>query len=176
MLSPLPCRAAALFELDAKLSLTPMSSQIDTSASLSRYEGTPAKPFARAILSSILRAIAAQSLRVRRPAISYLPGSAVDMNETFGGRLRRLRTTLGITVVDLAAAVGAAEGTIRQIENGTVKMPSFLLGLRLADHLNVDPRYLALGEGFSMSERFDAIDRRLTKLEKRFAAIPTRRR
>ena len=93
--------------------------------------------------------------------------------ETFGERLRRLRNERGITVVDLALAVGAAEGTIRQIENGSVKMPSFLLGVRLANQLNVDPNYLALGEGFSMSERFDAIERRLKQIEQRVAAIPT---
>jgi len=98
------------------------------------------------------------------------------MNETFGERVRRLRTERGITVVDLAARVGAAEGTIRQIENGSVKMPNFVLGIRLADQLNVDPQYLALGEGFNMSERFDALDRRLKKLEQRLASMPTTRR
>jgi transcriptional regulator with XRE-family HTH domain len=98
------------------------------------------------------------------------------MKELFGERLRRLRNERGITVVDLAAAVGVAEGTIRQIENGSVKMPNFALGVRLADQLNVDPRYLALGDEFSMSERFDAIERRLVKVEQRLASIPAIRR
>lgn len=98
------------------------------------------------------------------------------MSESFGERLRRLRTERGITVVDMAATAGVAEGTIRQIENGSVKTPNFVLGIRLADHLNVDPRYLALGDGFSMTERFDAIDRRLTKIEQRLATLPGARR
>lgn len=124
----------------------------------------------------MLRPLGADFLREDFPGISFLPTEALGVTETFGERLRRLRTQRGMTVVDLAAAVGAAEGTIRQIENGSVKMPNFALGLRLADQLNEDPRYLALGEGFSMTERFDAIDRRLSKLEQRVASIPTGRR
>jgi transcriptional regulator with XRE-family HTH domain len=98
------------------------------------------------------------------------------MSETFGDRLRRLREDQGLTIVALASAVGVSEGAIRQLENGHVKIPSFLLGVRLADHLNVDPRYLAFGEGSSMTERFDIIERRLAKLEQRIAAIPAPRR
>ena len=98
------------------------------------------------------------------------------MSETFGERLRRLRTEQGYTVVDLAAAVGAAEGTIRHLENGAVKSPTFLLGLRLAEHLKVDPRYLALGEGIGVAARFDAMERRLSKVEQRLASMPMPRR
>ena len=153
-----------------------MSCTTDISASLSSNNGAHGKPFSRAVLGSILRRFPKRSLRLNGPEVSFLPGSAFGMSETFGERLRRLRTEQGITVVDLAAAVGAAEGTIRQIENGSVKMPNFFLGMRLADKLNVDPQYLALGEGFSMSERFDAIERRLKKLEQRIASIPGTRR
>jgi transcriptional regulator with XRE-family HTH domain len=110
------------------------------------------------------------------PQVSFLPASALGMSESFGERLRRLRTERGLTIVDLAAAVGVAEGTIRQIETGNVKSPNFHLGLRLADHLNVDPHYLAIGEGFSMSERFEAMNKRLTKLEQRVASITASRR
>jgi transcriptional regulator with XRE-family HTH domain len=77
--------------------------------------------------------------------------------------------------VDLALSVHAAEGTLRQIENGGQKMPNYLLGMRLADALNVDPRYLAFGEGSSTTERLDALDRRLANVEPRVAAIPARR-
>ncbi|HEY6233588.1 MAG TPA: helix-turn-helix transcriptional regulator [Candidatus Elarobacter sp.] len=105
------------------------------------------------------------------------PGFSVTlMSETFGERLRRLRNEQGYTVVDLAAAVGAAEGTIRHLENGDVKSPTFLLGLRLAEQLKVDPRYLALGEGIGVAARFDALERRIAKLEQRVAAFPTPRR
>jgi transcriptional regulator with XRE-family HTH domain len=95
--------------------------------------------------------------------------------EKFGERLRRLRNERGVTVVDLAATVGAAEGTVRQIENGSTKMPNFVLGVRMADALNVDPRYLALGEGESMTERFDVIERRLATIERHLAAMTERR-
>jgi transcriptional regulator with XRE-family HTH domain len=94
------------------------------------------------------------------------------MGETFGARLRRIRSAQGVTVVDLALKVGAAEGTVRQIENGSVKMPNMALGVRMADALNVDPRYLAFGEGESTSERFDMIERRLTQLERVVAEQP----
>lgn len=98
------------------------------------------------------------------------------MTETFAQRLRRLRNDHGYSVADLASTVGASEGTIRQLENGSVKSPSFLLGIRLAERLDVDPRYLALGEGSTFSERLDALERRMAKLEQRGAAPPATRR
>jgi len=98
------------------------------------------------------------------------------MSETFAERLRRLRNEQGYTVADLAAAVGAAEGTIRHLEGGDVKSPNFLLGIRLAEQLKVDPRYLALGEGIGVAARFDAIERRVAKLEHRIASVPATRR
>jgi transcriptional regulator with XRE-family HTH domain len=110
------------------------------------------------------------------PQISFLPATALGMSEAFGERLRRLRMERGLTIVDLATSVGVAEGTIRQIETGNVKSPNFHLGLRLADHLNVDPHYLAAGEGKSISERFEAMNKRLTKLEQRVASLSASRR
>jgi transcriptional regulator with XRE-family HTH domain len=98
------------------------------------------------------------------------------MTETFAERLRRLRNEQGYTVADLAAAVGAAEGTIRHLEGGNVRSPNFLLGIRLAEQLKVDPRYLALGEGIGVTARFDALERRIAKLEQRSASDPSRRR
>lgn len=125
----------------------------------------------------MLRSPGEYILRQRFGVFSVLPGSAFGVSdETFGERVRRLRTERGLTLVELAAAAGAAEGTIRQIESGRVKSPNFHLGLRLADQLRVDPNYLALGEGFSISDRFDSIDRRLRKLEQRIASMPTPRR
>ena len=92
------------------------------------------------------------------------------MSETFGQRLRRLREELGFSVPEIASAVGASEGTIRQLESGNVKNPAFALGLRIADKLNVDPHYLALGSGFSMQDRFELLERRIERLERRVAA------
>lgn len=118
-----------------------------------------------------------RNLPVRLPGISALPGAAVgEMSETFADRLRRLRREQGYTIVDLASAVGVSEGTIRQLESGNVRSPNFLLGIRLADQLRVDPRYLALGEGLSIAERFETLERRLTKVEQRLASLPPSRR
>jgi transcriptional regulator with XRE-family HTH domain len=116
-------------------------------------------------------------LHARVPGISLLSGLALGpMSESFGERLRRLRTEQGYTAVDLAAAVATSESTIRQLESGSVKSPSFLLGIRMADQLNVDPRYLALGEGLSVAARFEALEHRVDKLERRVASIPPPRR
>lgn len=95
--------------------------------------------------------------------------------DTFGARLRRLRNERGMTVVDLAERVNAAEGSIRQLENGAVKSPGFLLGIKLADALGVDPRALALGEATSTADQLADHDQRLRALEQRLAALESRR-
>jgi transcriptional regulator with XRE-family HTH domain len=77
--------------------------------------------------------------------------------------------------MDLASAAGCSEGTLRQLESGNVKSPNFLLGIRLADVLRVDARYLATGEG-SIAETLDALSSRVAKIEQRLAAIAPRRR
>ena len=97
----------------------------------------------------------------------------VTATETFGARLRRLRVERGLGVPDLAGAVGVSEGAIRQLEAGLTKNPGFALGLRLADQLNVDPHYLALGAGSSVTDRIDRLEGRVTKLER--ATVPRRR-
>lgn len=96
--------------------------------------------------------------------------------ERIGERLKRLRDENGLSVIELASAVGCSEATIRQLENGQVKAPTFILGLRIADRLAVDPRYLALGDGASMTERFDVLERRLAMLERSLARRETERR
>lgn len=91
--------------------------------------------------------------------------------ETFAQRLHRLRIEQGYGVADLAAAVGASEGTVRQIEAGTIKSPSFLLGIRLADHLHVSPRYLAAGSESSFSQRLDTFEERFAKFDRRLQRL-----
>ena len=98
------------------------------------------------------------------------------MSESFAERLRRLRQEKGLTISSLAASVGVAEGSIRQLETGQTKNPSFVVGLRLANQLSVDPFYLALGKNATLTERMDIFDRRLTKLEQRVEALPTPKR
>ncbi len=88
-----------------------------------------------------------------------------NQGETFGQRLRRLRTQRGFSVPELASSVGVFEGTIRQFETGNVKNPSFAIGVRLADKLGVDVHHLALGAGNSMGERIELLERRVAALE-----------
>jgi transcriptional regulator with XRE-family HTH domain len=89
------------------------------------------------------------------------------MSETFAERLRRLREEQGFTVATLALEVGVSEGAIRQLETGTVKNPSFAVGLRIAHRLGVDPYDLGFGKGSTLEERLAVVERRLAKLEQR---------
>ena len=97
------------------------------------------------------------------------------MSESFAQRLRRLREERGATIAALADEVGVSEGAIRQLETGNVKSPSFVVGLRLAHYLGVDPYYLASGDGSHVGERLLLVERRLAKLEQRVATLPARR-
>ena len=97
------------------------------------------------------------------------------MIETFAQRLRRLREEHGRSIAELATEVGVSEGAIRQMETGNVRSPSFVVGLRLAHYLGVDPYYLASGEGSNLSDRLILVERRLAKIEQRIAALPARR-
>lgn len=95
--------------------------------------------------------------------------------EPFGDRLRRLRLDSNLTPSSLAHLVGVTEGAIRQMESGQTKSASLLIGLRLADALNVDVRYLAIGEGESeagnsLIERVAALEKKVNSLERRLRA------
>jgi transcriptional regulator with XRE-family HTH domain len=92
--------------------------------------------------------------------------------ETFGKRVKRLREESGTSIASLALEVGISEGSIRQIETGAVKSPSFMVGLRLARYLDVDPYYLALGETSSVIERLTTVEKRLARLEQRVGNEP----
>ncbi|GAC1572644.1 MAG: hypothetical protein NVS3B7_03420 [Candidatus Elarobacter sp.] len=77
-----------------------------------------------------------------RTALRILRG----VSEQFGERLRALRTRRRLTPSALAHAVGVTEGAIRQMESGQTKSASFLIGLRLAEVLDVTPWFLATGQ------------------------------
>jgi transcriptional regulator with XRE-family HTH domain len=66
--------------------------------------------------------------------------------QTFGERLRALRVRNSLTPSALSQLVGVTEGAIRQMESGQTKSPSFVVGLRIARALSVDPWTLATGE------------------------------
>ncbi len=87
--------------------------------------------------------------------------------ETFGERLRRLREAKGFALTTLAMRVGLTEACIRQLESGRTRDARLADGMRLADALGTDPRYLAFGEGDApprmpdLAERVATIERRL---------------
>ena len=87
--------------------------------------------------------------------------------ETFAQRFRRLRLEQGLSIVEMARLCGASEGTIRALEKGTIKNPALVLGLRLAEVLQVDPYRLALGEAGELVGRVNELEQRLTALEQR---------
>ncbi len=109
-----------------------------------------------------------------RPTPSPL---APDPDETFAERLQRLRVGRRLNCTQLAHAVGITEGAVRQMESGQTKRPSFLLGLRLADVLDVDPWYLATGrQRPDRAEHEPSIGTRLTSLEQRVDVLEAERR
>jgi len=68
-----------------------------------------------------------------------------ETDTTVADRLGQLQEDRGFSVADLARAAKVSEGAIRQLLNGTTKMPSLLTALRLADALGVTAWYLATG-------------------------------
>ncbi len=84
--------------------------------------------------------------------------------EPFGVRLRRLREARGLKLTTLAMRVGLTEAAIRQLEIGRTRDARLADGMRLADALGVDVRYLAFGEG--EDPRSD-VERRLAAIEQR---------
>jgi len=105
--------------------------------------------------------------------------------DSFGDRLRSLRTRRHLTPSALAHAVGVTEGAIRQMESGQTKSASFLVGLKLSHVLGVSPEFLATGRDAPpeivspaqdrgsvpllerLSVQISAIDRRVKALEAR---------
>jgi len=94
-----------------------------------------------------------------RPYTSRVP-------ETFGERLRSLRTKQKLTPSALAHAVGVTEGAIRQMESGQTKSASFLVGLKLAHFLGVTAWFLATGRDAAPETESPSPDRALAALER----------
>jgi transcriptional regulator with XRE-family HTH domain len=88
------------------------------------------------------------------------------VSESFGERLRSLRTRRHLTPSALAHAVGVTEGAIRQMESGQTKSASFVVGLKLAHALDVTPWYLATGRDAPAETESPSPDRLVTVLER----------
>lgn len=68
------------------------------------------------------------------------------MTETFGQRLRRLRTEQRIGSNALAKAVGVSGPAIRMMETGVTKQARLDIAILIAEALGVTPRYLTFGD------------------------------
>jgi transcriptional regulator with XRE-family HTH domain len=111
--------------------------------------------------------------------------------QSFGERLKSLRTRRRMTPSALARAVDVTESAIRQMESGQTKSASFAVGLRLARALGVTPWFLATGDEKADTARpgdastlrlvealtlqVHALDKRVRALEKP-ATVAKRRR
>ncbi|HYW54259.1 MAG TPA: helix-turn-helix transcriptional regulator [Candidatus Elarobacter sp.] len=107
------------------------------------------------------------------------------MSETFGERLRSLRTRRQLTPSALAHSVGVTEGAIRQMESGQTKSASFLVGLKLAQVLGVTAWFLATGRDNPETEspspdrsaaQLERLSLQITAIDRRVKALEARRR
>lgn len=67
--------------------------------------------------------------------------------DTFGDRLRNLRTARKLTQDQLAKALGIKQGSLTQLETGKSKGPSSKTLTKLARIFEVDPEWLMTGKG-----------------------------
>jgi transcriptional regulator with XRE-family HTH domain len=93
--------------------------------------------------------------------------------DSFGDRLRTLRTRRHLTPSSLAHAVGVTEGAIRQMESGQTKSASFLVGLKLSHVLGVSPWFLATGRDAPAETESPVQDRALALLERLSVQVST---
>src|SRR5947209_3341204 len=105
--------------------------------------------------------------------------------ETFGERLRTLRSRRQLTPSALAHAVGVTEGAIRQMESGQTKSASFQVGLKLAQVLGVTAWFLATGRDNPETEspspdrsaaQLERLSLQITAIDRRVKALEARRR
>lgn len=105
--------------------------------------------------------------------------------ESFGDRLRKFRLARLLSTSDLAFRVGVTEGAIRQLESGRTKSPSFSIGLKLAEALDVDPWLLSVGvsqqdrnqqpKDGTLKDRVGALETRMTRIERQMSQGRARR-
>jgi len=94
-------------------------------------------------------------------------------NEAFGAGLRRILENEGFTFAALAKEMGISGGTLRQLETGKVRSPSFTTGLRRATVPHVHPYELCFADGTgSIAARLARVEAQLAYLERFCCAQP----
>lgn len=78
-------------------------------------------------------------------------------DETIGGRIKRLRSRLGLSQADLADRLGIRHQSVYRFESGRMK-PSAETGIDLADIFGVSVRYLVRGEPGGSTEALARMD------------------
>lgn len=68
-----------------------------------------------------------------------------DAPKTVGDRLREIRDSKGLGLEPVAKAAGISVSALSQIETGITKQPKPETLFKLADALDVEPRYLVFG-------------------------------
>jgi transcriptional regulator with XRE-family HTH domain len=96
--------------------------------------------------------------------------------ETLGERLRATRESQGMTVAALANAAGVSEALVRQVEAGTVRVPSLVTGLRFAKALDIDPYWLATGQEDTVEGRLARLETVVRWLQEKVAPTTAKRR
>jgi transcriptional regulator with XRE-family HTH domain len=84
------------------------------------------------------------------------------MAEKFGEKLRKLRTSKGLTLEELAAVIGSSKAYIWQLENKTNAKPSAELLLKIANYFSESPEFF-LDDGQN-----DPSDRHVGQVEDAF--------
>lgn len=88
------------------------------------------------------------------------------MSEKFGDKLRQMRTSRGVTLEVLAAAVGSSKAYMWQLENKPNAKLSAEMLLKLAGYFNQSPEFFIDDEQIEPSENQmeDAFFRKFKKL------------
>ncbi|MBV8369504.1 MAG: helix-turn-helix domain-containing protein [Candidatus Eremiobacteraeota bacterium] len=88
------------------------------------------------------------------------------MSGTLGERIREARVAKGLSVGQLSQRIGITEDALRKIESGNTQQPAFVVGLRIAAEVTVNPFFLGFGDVSYKTE-----ESHRTVVEQRFAAV-----
>ncbi len=88
------------------------------------------------------------------------------MSGTLGERIREARVAKGLSIGQLAPRIGVTEDALRKIETGSTQQPAFIVGIRIAAELDINPFFLALGDPSYKAGASHGME-----VERRFAAV-----